>query len=678
MRFLRLSLGFLAIGTALGTAGACSRTERAPGVLMLSVQPDISAGHDKAIQAIGLYVRDLDRGRTLFQLTEPVAPDGSVKFPATLAIVGRSNPGASVRIRVVGFRSGQAQVMRDAVTTIPTDRVALLSLPLRWVNYEKSTGTMPQLGSLGPLSSPLSSPVSSLGAGSLRPLAGEDDPLQDPFLVLNYTECKGETTTFDGACISWKIDSSTLPDFVESEVFGGGLSDGGGGKCFDTEPCFVDAAPLPLDAGCVLPKPAGDFTLGVKQGLGGQGACAGDGCIIPLDPENDEGWKTDGASVRIAPGTCKRMLDAKHTLVVSTRCGSKTAGAPLCGEASIVGNGTDLPVSGESDGGDGGTLDGAPDAPSDAPPGFDLTTGDRPTQIVVDSTSVYFVNRGCKVSKADKQTLGGTATPFGTQLTGSAATDVGCKIAMTPNASALILGKIGGNQLDLFAMPAGTTMPKPSMSADTLGALAINQTTLAWLTSAGTLRFCTLTACTGAGGTNNIANGAFLSIEPAGGAYATANQTIPGARVLKCPFFTGGAGALPIANTTGPVGPVFFDLNTLVYWTVQSSATKGGGIFASLKTNDGTTPPIPIITNENMQAASNPEPHEFVISGSFVFWTNADGEVRGAPLAQNAIPVTIASKQNAPHGIAVDANDVYWTATGDNVVRKIARPAGLK
>jgi hypothetical protein len=677
MRFLRTALGLVALGTALGTAASCSRTEAAPGVLMLSVQTDMSAGNDKTIQAVGLYVRDLDRGRTLFQLTEPVAPDGTVKFPATLAIVGRNNPGASVRIRVVGFRQGKAEVMRDAVTTIPTDRVALLALPLRWVNYEKSTGTMPQLGSFGPASE----------RAGVRALAGElDDPLNDPFLVLNYTECKGETTTVDGACVPWQIDSSTLPDFVESQVFGGGLSDGGGGTCFDTEPCFVDSTTLPLDTSCLVPRPAGEFTLGVKQGLGEEGACVGDACYIPLDPESNEGWKAEGQSVRITAGTCARMLAGKQPLVVSTKCGSKANGAPLCGEASIVGNGTDLPVFGESDGGaDTGPRHGGPlsDAPSDAPLGFDLTTGDVPTQIVVDSTSVYFVNRGCKVSKASK--AGGTATPFGTALTGATATDTNCKIALTPNADALVLGRIGSGQLELFAVPAGTTMTKPNMGTDLLGALAITQTTLGWLTSGGGLRVCGLTACTGASGTLSIPNGAFLVLHPTqAGGYITANQT-PTPRVIVSPFFVGASGPQPVANTSAPVGPILYVTTTpedLVYWSVQATGTNGGGIFASKISNTGTTPPFPIVTNENMQAASNTEPHDFVITGTspnaFVFWTNGNGEVRGAPLAQNAVPITIASNQNAPHGIAVDATDVYWTATGANVVRKIARPAGLK
>ena len=293
-----LTLGVLtplALVTLSSLAPACSRTEDPPGVLMLAVETDMSAGHDKAVQAVGLYIRDLDRNRTLFQLTEPVAPDGSVHFPATLAVIGRNNPGASIRIRVVGFRNGEAHVMRDAVTTIPTDRTALLRLPLRWVNYEKATGKIPQGGSTTP---------------AVHTLAG-DDALLDPFGTLTYTECKGETTTIDGACVPWTIESATLPDFVETTVFGGGTV-AGGGTCFDTEKCFAsDVQTLPaVDESCLLTKPSGTFTLAVKQPAGKEGACVGDGCFIPLEPDSPEGWTTDLGKIRLSPGTCKRVRES--------------------------------------------------------------------------------------------------------------------------------------------------------------------------------------------------------------------------------------------------------------------------------------------------------------------------------------------------------------------------------
>ena len=375
MKISLRSVGGLALAASVLAGAACSRTEAAPGVLMLAIQTDMSAGRDKTIQAVGLYVRDLDRNRTLFQLTEPVAPDGTVKFPATLAIIGRNNPGAAVRIRVVGFRSGEAHVMRDAVTTIPTDRTALMALPLRWVNYERAQGALPQGGNTSP---------------SVHTLA-DDDPAHDPFGVLSYKGCAGESTFIDGQCVPWTVDSSKLPDFVESEVFGGGTADGGG-TCFDTEKCFSNATVLALD-NCVAAKPAGAFTLAVKQALAKEGACVGDGCFIPLDPESDEGWRTEGSNIRLAPGTCQRLVDGRNALVVSTTCGSKAALAPLCGEASTVGPGTDLPTSDaglDADAADAadGRVETLPDGGPIVP--VTLATAATPTALALDGNNLYY------------------------------------------------------------------------------------------------------------------------------------------------------------------------------------------------------------------------------------------------------------------------------------------------
>ena len=44
----------LAFLTLSSLAPACARTEDAPGILMLAIETDMSAGHDKTVQAVGL------------------------------------------------------------------------------------------------------------------------------------------------------------------------------------------------------------------------------------------------------------------------------------------------------------------------------------------------------------------------------------------------------------------------------------------------------------------------------------------------------------------------------------------------------------------------------------------------------------------------------------------------
>jgi hypothetical protein len=144
--------------------------------------------------------------------------------------------------------------------------------------------------------------------------------------------------------------------------------------------------------------------------------------------------------------------------------------------------------------------------------------------------------------------------------------------------------------------------------------------------------------------------------------------------VLSSPNYFDGGGAALLAQTSTPVGPIISDANN-VYWTVQAA---NGGIFAWNKTMLGSNTPITIFAPENMAASNAAIPHEITISSGFIFWTNGNGDVRGAPLAANTTPVTIATGQNEPRGIAVDANYVFWTSMGDNKVRRISRPANLK
>jgi hypothetical protein len=661
VRPLLSALGVAVIASALASGAACSRTEPAPGVLMLAIQTDMSAGRDKTIQAMGLYVRDLDRNRTLFQLTEPVAPDGTVKFPATLAIIGRNNPGASIRIRVVGFRRGEAQVMRDAVTTIPTDRTALMALPLRWVNYEKAQGAIPQGGNTTP---------------SVHTLA-DDDPANDPFGVLSYKGCAGESTFIDGLCVPWTVDSSKLPDFVESDVFGGGTASGGGGTCFDTEKCFAKSTPLALE-GCVAPKPAGAFTLAVKQALGEEGACAGDGCFIPLDAESDEGWKTEGNNIRLTAGTCQRIVDGHHTLVASLECGSKTANAPLCGEASAVGPGTDLPI--DLDAGDATLTDGrVPDdggLDAGAVP-FELATGfTSPTQIVQDTSNLYFVTRGGIVFRSDKKIAGATAINAG--FDAGAPTAEYYKIAITPAKDHLVLGQVAGVGGKSYAIPSGLPVTFLNTSGG-LNGIAASSTNFLNLDTSGTLHACLLTGCSGTESPlYQFATSSFLAYDPTLDAVffvAVTTGNPASLSLFRHETQTPTGQTNEIARGVAPAGPIVFDVGATgnVYWMTTGPT---GGIYGATKTSGASTSLGALIANDdftNPGGGITKVTHELVVDNNELFWTNAKGEVKGAKAAAPASPQVLAKNQNIPMGITVDASFIYWTTMGDGKVWRLPR-----
>ena len=72
-------------------------------------------------------------------------------------------------------------------------------------------------------------------------------------------------------------------------------------------------------------------------------------------------------------------------------------------------------------------------------------------------------------------------------------------------------------------------------------------------------------------------------------------------------------------------------------------------------------------------ASNQMSPWAIAASAAGVFWTNNSpaGSVAmcplvGCPLATS--PRSVATGQNGPVGIALDAQNVYWTAAGDNTV----------
>ena len=57
-----------------------------------------------------------------------------------------------------------------------------------------------------------------------------------------------------------------------------------------------------------------------------------------------------------------------------------------------------------------------------------------------------------------------------------------------------------------------------------------------------------------------------------------------------------------------------------------------------------------------------------------MYWTSYDdGAVMKVPLA-GGTPTTLASGQDHPRNIAVDATSVYWTSDGSATVMKVAKP----
>ncbi|MGB7809826.1 MAG: hypothetical protein WBP56_01705 [Polyangia bacterium] len=71
-------------------------------------------------------------------------------------------------------------------------------------------------------------------------------------------------------------------------------------------------------------------------------------------------------------------------------------------------------------------------------------------------------------------------------------------------------------------------------------------------------------------------------------------------------------------------------------------------------------------------ASGQNNPHGVAIDAANIYWTaNYTGTVVKVPIG-GGTPTTLASGQNNPARIAVDATSVYWTNYGDGTVMKLS------
>ncbi|WP_438029365.1 hypothetical protein [Sorangium sp. So ce233] len=238
--------------------------------------------------------------------------DPAARLPATIGFYSASGGGESIRIKVsarVGDALGPVRILREAVTRIPKDRVALLTLPLDFLCDD----------------------------------SGRSEETGD----VVSTFCEEGQTCVAGACVSSQIDSSALPDYSPKDVYGGGIGDGSG-DCFDVTRCFEGGAPAEIDAEtCSIAAERGATLNVALQTAAGDGICD-DGedddrrCLVALDAGSDAGFRVEeDGRITLPPAVCGRMADriaAVLTAPTTAACAQKTAGLPTCGPWSASGS----------------------------------------------------------------------------------------------------------------------------------------------------------------------------------------------------------------------------------------------------------------------------------------------------------------------------------------------------
>jgi hypothetical protein len=312
-----LAAAFLALA-------ACSKNAR--GELVLAIDSDLTPGGDHPdFDALQLNITNDDFTTRTF--TEFGAKGLPTSFPATFAIVSSGKTGMPLHIRLYVGRLGKGDtavgapvVLRELVSDVPTNRLALLRLTLEW---------------------------SCLGNTYDK---GPPD---------HYVEslCPEGTTCLAGACTPWDVDVNALPTFDSAKLFGTN-------DCFDTVACLAGGRVVPLDMGsCTIPRPA---DVGAKINVGiissdGHGICGTDGtCYVPLAADSRAGWMDTGSAIQIPNGYCHPADGIApgriRAVVVSNACAARPSTLPTCGPWSAVGGGGRFDLPGPSIG-DAGAAD---------------------------------------------------------------------------------------------------------------------------------------------------------------------------------------------------------------------------------------------------------------------------------------------------------------------------------
>ena len=342
-------LGLLLVGVLAG----CAPAAKPRGQLMVAVATDMSI--PKNMDQVVVEVLDEQGNKQSFDYPDKPTDLGK-PMPGTLAIVPPNAGGQTVRIRLIAELDMSpapptVRVVREAVVKVPTDRTALLPMPLHWLcdgHYKEN----------------------------------DDGTYQ--------SDCADDTQTcVAGQCVDAVIATETLKDYEPQLVFGGGDDQGNGGHCIDIPTCFAASAAAVPDGDCTLPLSdstnMSSFNVALELAAGSDGECtkgADSRCFLPLDSDPVEGWWIDGGRVHLPPAACDVIAHHKALDVVTTgMCPTKDPSVPICGLWTNV---TTSSLSGGTMG--GGTMTGgtvsAPDGGSEveherAGRGHELRSGRR-------------------------------------------------------------------------------------------------------------------------------------------------------------------------------------------------------------------------------------------------------------------------------------------------------------
>ncbi len=435
-----LALGGISVFVATALGIACSG--KAPVGLMLAIQTDLSVTKD--FDQIGVYVTA--DGAPILTQTYPIE-GGRVRLPSTIAVAVPKNETAVIRARVVAFKTDSAKVLREGITTVPSTRLAVMPLPLKWLNVGSGKGT-------------------------------EAEFQVNPF-AKNLSVCPDQQNLNNGICTTSIYPVDKLADYVESEIFGGG--EAGGGECFETKSCFAARVVVPVDeANCTVNVPTSVTNIGV--GTDGDGEPVGPDTIVVLDGAD---YSVSAGKASLPKTLCdpNGLKPKRKAIFLSTSCATKTSKYPICGPYSTGKPQALLGDAGVLDAGGGPLADGGVEQIGASEPGIGAVS--------VGSSYIYGIG-------ADPND-GGTFRLVGYPLAG---VDAGSAVFVTlagpppndPTSTALVVGTndIGvlraspvTGTLERYTLQNGVALPSPASAGHPLPVTAFAASPTHYYTATG-------------------------------------------------------------------------------------------------------------------------------------------------------------------------------------------------
>lgn len=588
----------VSLSIALALFGTACSSE-VTGQIVIAVQTDVHLPKD--IDTIRIEVRNEGVPKFLNDYERLGTPEGAILLPGTLTLIASDDPADAIQILVSAFtggREGNPRIVREAVTTIPPERTVTLQLPLQFLCD---------------------------GSGKIEDGNAASD-------------CPEGQTCIAGHCEDKAVDSATLPDFDQDDIFVPGV-------CLDVAVCFNlgDRADIDMDD-CTID---GVVDQNVALQTEGDGICGAIGCFVALDANSALGWQTrDDGRVQLPPAVCEQIGEGKIVNVVTADanaiCPVKEVSVPTCGPWSAAG--PSLPFEGPT------VLSGGQQHP------LSLSLG--PNSTVVWTNGGTLTGDGTVKAVA---TVGGTPTLLADDQVPPRDITVGTD--GTVFWTTAVEGMLGTGQIVSVA-PGGMPLTEvPNL--DLPEGLAVRGGDLFWTdfqpdgvggifgTAIGAMSPVLLTQTVNYPfrivadethvywtdeGTLGQNDGAVRRIPAGGGAVEAIAADLPTPRGLVLDMENGRAKS---------VFWTLFDDNG----TIMRAEVEGGGSIGNVET---------IVTGQSL-------PNHLTIDDVYIYWTNrGDGTVRRVEKDAPAgtAPFELANNQRSPGEIAVDGEFVYWVNEG--------------